>query len=78
MAHTGNDSAGIEYGCYVMTGTTSGTLTPDVTPATCPGTVDTNDDAGLSDTDGMALPYTLLSPYVVEAFALVAIRIVPN
>jgi len=63
VAHTGNDSAGIEYGCYVMTGTTSGTLTPDVTPATCPG---------------MALPYTLLSPYVVEAFALVAIRIVPN
>ena len=53
MAHTGNDSAGIEYGCYVMTGTTSGTLTPDVTPATCPGTVDTNDDAGLSDTDSM-------------------------
>jgi len=26
----------------------------------------------------MALPYTLLSPYVVEAFELVAIRIVPN
>jgi hypothetical protein len=40
--------------------------------------VDTNDDAGLSDTDGMALPYTLLSPYVVEAFELVAIGIVPT
>jgi len=26
----------------------------------------------------LALPYTLLSPYVVEAFELVAIRIVPN
>jgi len=26
----------------------------------------------------MALPYTLLSPYVVEAFELVAIRIVPT
>jgi len=26
----------------------------------------------------MALPYTLLSPYVVEAFELVAIGIVPT
>jgi hypothetical protein len=78
VAHTGNDSAGIEYGCYVMTGTTSGTITPDVTPATCPGTVDTNDDAGLSDADGMAIPYTVLNPYVVQAVDRMFFRIVPN
>jgi hypothetical protein len=79
LAHTGEDAtAGIEYGCYVMTGTTSGTLTPDVTPATCPGTVDTNDDAGLSDADGMPLPYTVLGPYVVQAFERVLFRVVPN
>jgi hypothetical protein len=78
VAHTGNDTAGIEYGCCVLTGTTSGTVTADVTPATCPGTVDTNDDAGLSDADGMALPYTVLTPYVVEAVDRVFVRIVPN
>jgi len=77
MTEGTNDSAGIEYGCYVMTGTTSGTLTPDVTPATCPGTVDT-DDAGLSDADGVAIPYTVLNPYVVEAFDRLVVRIVPN
>jgi hypothetical protein len=32
----------------------------------------------LSDADGMALPYTFLNPYVVEAFERVLIRIVPN
>ena len=56
----------------------AGTITPDVTPATCPGTVDTNDDAGFSDADGETLSYTALGPYVVGAFDRVLIRIVPN
>jgi hypothetical protein len=78
LAHTSNDSAGVEYGCYALTGTSSGTFTADVTPATCPGTVDTNDDAGFSDNDGVAFPYTMLNPYVVEVFERILIRIVPN
>ena len=79
VAHVGNDAtAGIEYGCHALTGTTNGTFTPDVTTATCPGTVDTNDDAGFSDADGTPFPYTVSNPYVVEAFERVFVRIVPN
>jgi hypothetical protein len=78
VAHTSNDSAGIEYGCYALTGTASGTFTPDVTPATCPGTVDTNDDAGFSDADGEVFPYTMINPYVVAVFQRVLVRILPN
>jgi hypothetical protein len=78
VTHSTNDSAGIEYGCYTLTGTTSGNFTPDVTPGTCAGTVDTNDDAGFSDADGTPLPYTVVNPYVVVAFERVFVRIVPN
>lgn len=77
-AHVKNQPAGIEYGCYTLTGTTSGTFTPDVTPATCPDVVDTNGDAGFDDADGTPFPYTVLNPYVVEAFERVFVRIVPN
>lgn len=43
-----------------------------------PGFVDTNDDAGLNEADGTPLPYTILNPYLVEAFERVFVRIVPN
>jgi hypothetical protein len=78
VAHSGNETAGIEYGCYTLTGTTSGTFTPDVTLATCPDFVDTNDDAGFNEADGTAHPYSVANPYVVEAFERLFIRIVPN
>ena len=78
IAHSTNDSAGIERGCYVMTGTSSGTITADVTPATCPEALDTNDDAGLSDADGTPIPYSAVNPYVMEAFERLFVRIVPN
>jgi len=75
VAHTGNDSAGIEYGCYTLTGAASGNFTPN---PTCPGSVDTNDDAGFSDNPGVAFPYTALTPYLVQAFDRILLRIVPN
>jgi hypothetical protein len=78
ITHVKNLPAGIEYGCYTLTGTTTGTFTPDVTPATCPEFVDTNGDAGLDEEDGTPFPYTVLNPYAVEAFERVFVRIVPN
>jgi hypothetical protein len=75
IAHSADDPAGIEYGCYTLTGTTNGTFTAD---PTCAGAVDTNDDAGFSDNAGTPFPYTMLSPYVVQAFDRVLLRIVPN
>lgn len=75
VAHSANETAGIEYGCYTLTGTTSGTFTAD---PTCPGAVDTNDDAGFSDAAGTPFSYTVLNPYFVVSFERVFVRIVPN
>jgi hypothetical protein len=78
LTHVTTEPTGIEYGCYTLTGTTSGTFTPDVTPGTCPGFVDTNDDAGFTDADGVPSPYTAVNPYRVDVFERVLVRIVPN
>jgi hypothetical protein len=73
---TNDAKAGVEYGCYSFTGTTSGTLT---TPATaCPGSIDTNGSAGFDP--GTNVTYTLTGPYTASFGNddLLITRIVPN
>src|SRR5262249_26374805 len=50
--------AGVEYGCYTTQAGPPTTLTPDLSTTTCPVAVDTNSDAGLSDSAGQAVQYS--------------------
>lgn len=78
-----SNEMGIEYGCYSAT---NGTFTVDARPATCPGFVDTNDDAGLfepGETGPKSFQYSIPSPYqfrlddVVDG-GITVFRVVPN
>jgi hypothetical protein len=63
---TGDEDTGIEYGCYHLTGTLSGTFTAESAPAVCPDFVDANGEAGLfapGDTAPVPIPYSILNPY---------------